>query len=211
MRVKILIGILIILFVGVGVYYILRQKQDSSVLIIDSFEGRIIGGPDATVDYGSGAGATVDVSPVKAPVYHGRQALKIVYDNTEGGYMWIARGYNLTMKNADQWRVAPDKIKWDNYDGLIFYLYGEAGGSEIAFDIIDKGREYWRFMIKDDTAGWKEIFIPFSLFSARTDWQPDSAVRDSAIDFPVNAFQFEPRTGRGTIYIDKVCLKKGGG
>lgn len=207
MRLKI---ILVVFFIVVAIFAILILRQASPILIIDSFEGKIVGGIDATVDYGSGAGATVDVSSAREPVYHGRQSLKIVYDNTEGGYMWIARGYNLTMKNAGQWRVLPSKIKWDKYDALLFYLYGEGSGNEIAVDIIDSGKEYWRHLIKDDVAGWKEVVIPFSDFKARTDWQPDNAERNSVMDFPINVFQFEPKTGKGTIFVDKVCLKKEG-
>lgn len=206
MKVKIIIGVLVVIIAGF-IYYIL-QKQGAPLLVIDSFEGKITGGPDATVDYGSGAGAKVSVFPEKAVVYHGRQSLKIVYDNSEGGYMWIARGYNLTIENAAQWVVRPEKIKWDKYDTLVFYLYGEGNGNDIAVDIIDSGKEYWRYLIKDDTKGWKEVVISFSSFSVRTDWQPDSADRNNKMDFPINVFQFEPKTGMGIVYMDKVCLRR---
>lgn len=209
MKLKILVGVLLVIIAVFLTYYIL-QKQALPMLIIDSFEGKITGGQDATVDYGSGAGAKVSVFPGKSTVYHRRQSLKIVYDNSEGGYMWIARGYNLTIKNAAQWRVRPEKIKWDKYDALVFYLYGEGSGNDIAVDIIDSGKEYWRYLINDDIKGWKEIVIPFSDFSARKDWQPDNADRNNKMDFPINVYQFEPKTGVGTIYVDKICLRKRG-
>lgn len=205
MRLKI---ILILIGIVVATLAIFTLRKASPVLVIDSFEGKIIGGVNATVDYGSGSGAKVDVFPAKEPVYHGRQSLKIVYDNTEGGYMWVARGYNLTMKNAGQWRVRPERIKWDNYDALVFYIYGEGNGNQIAVDIIDNGKEYWRYLIKDDKREWREVVIPFTDFKARTDWQPDSATRNNVLDYPINVFQFEPRTGKGIIYVDKVCLRK---
>ena len=208
MRLKVLLIVLVVLVIAAGGYYFCLYKQKSPVLIIDSFEGKIIGGENATVDYGSGAGATVDVSPAREPVIDGRQSLKIVYDVSGGGYMWIARGYNLAQKNAAQWRVSPEKIEWENYDALIFHLYGEASDNKIAVDLIDNGKEYWRFLITDDTIGWKELIIPFSDFSVRTDWQPDSALRNDKMDFPINVFQFEPKTGKGTLFMDKVCLRK---
>ena len=40
-----------------------------------------------------------------------------------------------------------------------------------------------------------------------SDWQPDDAVKNGVLDFPLKSFQFEPRTpGEGVIYIDKVEL-----
>lgn len=207
MRLRILFVVLAILVAATAGYYLYLQRQ-SPLFIIDSFEGKIMGGEKATVDYGSGAGAMVNVASAKEPVFHGRQSLKITYDVSGGGYMWVARGYNLTQKNAAQWMVLPQKIEWDNYDALVFYLYGEAGGNEIAVDLIDSGKEYWRSLIKDDARGWREVVIPFGSFSARTDWQPDSALRNNRMDFPVNVFQFEPKTGMGTLFVDKVCLRK---
>lgn len=207
MRLRILSIILVILIIATGGYYLYLQRQ-KPVLIIDSFEGKIVGGGKATVDYGSGAGAMVNVSPARKPAFHGRQSLKIVYDVSGGGYMWVARGYNLTQKNAAQWRVLPQKIKWDNYNAFVFYLYGEASGNNIAIDLIDNQKEYWRFLIMDDTEGWKEIVIPFGDFSARTDWQPDGALRNNTMDFPINAFQLEPKTGMGILFVDKVYLRK---
>lgn len=207
MRLRILFIILVILIITTGGYYLYLQRQ-KPVLIIDSFEGKIVGGEKATVDYGSGAGATVNVVPAREPVFHGRQSLKIVYDVSGGGYMWVARGYNLTQKNAAQWKVQPQKIKWDNYDAFVFHLYGEASGNNIAIDLIDSQKEYWRLLITDDTKGWKGVIIPFRDFSARTDWQPDGALRNDIIDFPINAFQFEPKTGTGILFVDRVCLRK---
>lgn len=199
--------IIIIVFVVLCYMY---SRLGSNLFVIDSFEGQIIGGDNATVDYGSGSGATVFVSGVKYPVKHGSQAIKIVYDATSGGYMWIARGYNLSQENAGQWTVRPEKIKWENYDAIAFDLYGEASGNEIAVDLVDNCKEYWRATIKDDTRGWKGVVIPFSDFLPRTDWQPDNAIRNNMIDYPVMVFRFEPLEGSGTIYVDKVCLRKRG-
>lgn len=204
---KKVIIILIVVFLFVGLCY-LYSKLSSNLLVIDSFEGNIIGGEDATVDYGSGAGATVLVSGVKQPVKHGSQSIKIVYDAASGGYMWIARGYNLDQKNAGQWLVHPEKINWNNFDAIVFDLYGEGSGNEIAVDLVDSGREYCRAELKDDTNGWKEFVIPFFDFSERTDWQPDNALQNHMIDYPIMVFQFEPLEGSGTIYIDKVSLRK---
>jgi hypothetical protein len=204
---KAIVGIIAIL-IGVSLVYFFIQAKNTPFLVIDSFEGKIIGGENATVDYGSGSGAKVDIFPAKEPVCDGKQSLKITYDASSGGYIWIARGYNLIIKNAAQWKIAPSKIKWDIYDALTFFIYGESSGNDIAVDIVDNGKEYWRTLIKDDTKGWKEVTIPFADFKTRTDWQPDTATRNNTIDFPVEAFQFAPKSGAGTIFIDKVSLHK---
>jgi len=204
---KTIIGIISIL-IGIVIIYFFVQSEKSPFLLIDSFEGSIVGGENATIDYGSGSGAKVDVFPAKEPVCEGKQSLKITYDVSSGGYIWIARGYNLTIKNAAQWKMPPSKIKWEKYNGLTFFIYGEASGNDIAVDIIDSGKEYWRNIIKDDTKGWKEVYVPFIKFKARADWQPDIAKRNNTIDFPIEAFQIAPKTGTGTIFIDKVCFHK---
>lgn len=208
MKSKIGITVSIIIAILVFVIFLVIKNICSPILIIDSFEGQLIGGPAATVDYGSGSGAKVDIYPSKNPVIHGKQSLKIVYDASQGGYMWIARGYNLTIPTAAQWKTPPSKIKWDNYDAFCFFIYGNATNNEIAIDLIDNGKEYCRYTIKDDTQGWKEIIIPFNEFKTRTDWQPDSATRNNIMDFPINAFQFEPKEATGEVFIDKVYLRK---
>ncbi|MBU2101910.1 MAG: hypothetical protein KKF80_00790, partial [Candidatus Omnitrophica bacterium] len=67
----------------------------------------------------------------------------------------------------------------------------------------------WRFLIDDDFSGWKEIMCPFSSFFARQDWQPDTAIKNDMIDFPVYSYQFEPKTpGKGNYRVDSLKLTK---
>jgi hypothetical protein len=88
-------------------------------------------------------------------------------------------------------------------------MHGENSGVSIAFDIIDSGFEYFRFMVKDNFVGWQQIICPFDQFSARGDWQPNKAEKNARLDFPVSAFQFEPRPiAQGTLYFDYVHLIK---
>ncbi len=64
----------------------------------------------------------------------------------------------------------------------------------------------WRFLLDDDFEGWKEIICPFEQFFVRGDWQPEEAIKNEIIDFPVMAFQLEPRLpGKSAYYFD--CLK----
>ncbi len=177
-------------------------------LLIDDFEIVVSGGPEDTVDYGSGGGSSVEVTTVGDIKYSGEKALKITFDAVSGGYMWIARGTGLDAKNAG-WQVRPEDIKWEDYKVLSFYIYGNDSKIRIAVDIKDKGNEMWRYLIEDNFKGWKQIICPFSDFFARGDWQPQDAEKDAVLTFPLKSFQFEPLAGaKGAIYIDKVELRK---
>lgn len=177
-------------------------------LLIDDFEGVISGGPDGTVDFGAGGGSSVEVTAATDIRHSGNQSMKVVYNAVPGGYMWIARGYGLDAKNA-VWRVFPEDIKWNEYNALSFYVYGGDSKTKVAFDIKDNGNEMWRFLLEDNFEGWKQAICPFNEFFARSDWQPDSADKNATLDFPIKAFQFEPRPeAKGTLYFDEVELIK---
>lgn len=179
--------------------------QDKS-LLLDDFEGAISGGPEGTVDFGAGGGSSVEVSAVTDIKYSGNQSLKIVYDALPGGYMWVARGFDLDAKNAN-WLIKPQDIQWDKYNAITFYMYGSESGTRVAFDIKDNGNEMWRFMVEDNFKGWKKTICPFNEFFARGDWQPNSADKNAALDFPLKSFQFEPRPeAKGALYFDSVEL-----
>lgn len=178
-----------------------------SNLLIDDFENPITGGPDGTLDFGAGGGSTIEASADTGIKNSGKQSLKITYDAIEGGYMWAARGINLDAKNA-QWLVSPESIDWKKFTSITFYMYGSNSGANIALDIKDSGGEIWRFMLKDSFAGWKKITCLFKDFVLRDDWQPDSATKNSILDFPIKSFQFEPRpVSKGTLYFDTVSLE----
>lgn len=177
-------------------------------LIIDDFETPIIGGLDGTIDFGSGNGSSVEVSSEPEIKYSNDSSLKVVYDAVAGGYMWIARGFDLDAQNAG-WLVDPQDIIWDDYSGLAFYMYGSDSRNRIAVDVKDSGNEVWRFIINDDFSGWKEVVCLFDQFVVRDDWQPESSDKNSVIDFPLKSYQFEPLPeSSGTLYFDRVELIK---
>ncbi|MDD5194757.1 MAG: carbohydrate binding domain-containing protein [Candidatus Omnitrophica bacterium] len=177
-----------------------------SELLIDSFEGEL---NKQTVDHGAAAGSSVTVSADTSSLVCGAQSLKIDYELKEGGYMWIARGYNLDVKGAAAWLVEPGSIDWKKYNAISVQVFGSNTGGIIAFDVKDAGGEIWRYLIDDDFSGWKEIVCPFSSFFARMDWQPDTAKKNEILDTPLKSFQFEPKTaGKGSLRIDCVKLTK---
>lgn len=173
-------------------------------LLLDDFEGTL---SHQTVDFGSGNGSQVNVQGSSETVYSGTQSLRVDYTVVSGGYLWVARGYQLDAPQAAQWSKKPQDINWKHCKGIAFYLYGEAKGAQIAFDIKDANREMFRTMITDDTKGWRRVVCPFSGFVSRSDWQPGNAVVDRVLNFPVMSFQFEAKTpGKGVFYVDKVEL-----
>jgi len=181
--------------------------EDDS-LLIDDFEGTISGGPEGTVDFGAGNGSAVEVVAATDIKQSGSQSIKVTYDAVSGGYIWVARGFGLDAKNT-QWLVKPEEIKWDDFQGLSFYMYGSDSKTQVAFDVKDNGNEIWRFLVEDNFKGWKQILCPFKEFFARDDWQPDNAAKNATLDFPIKSFQFEPRPeAKGTLYFDTVELVK---
>jgi hypothetical protein len=184
------------------------QQEDKKVLILDDFEGDIVMSPTGTIDAGSGNGSSVEVSADKENKKSGEQSLKIVYDAAAGGYIWVARGYNLDVKGAAKWTAAPDKILWQNYGAISFYMFGSASKMRMAFDVKDAAGEMFRFMVTDDFKGWKQVVCPLDQFFPRGDWQPPTATVNGTLDFPIRSFQFEPiAVSKGMVAIDEVALE----
>ena len=194
------------LFLGLIFCAFISCSAQEKSLLIDVFEISISGGPDGTIDFGSGGGSALEVTGATDIKYTGQQSIKIVYDAVPDGYMWIARGFDLDAKNA-AWLIRPEDIDWSKLNAISFYVYGSDSKANIAFDIKDNGYEIWRFMVEDNFVGWKKIVCPFNEFFVRTDWQPNNADKNATLDFPLKSFQFEPRPeAKGTLYFDSVEL-----
>lgn len=175
-------------------------------VLLDSFEGEI---NKTTVDYGAAKGSFVEVLADTSQKVCGEQSLKIIYDLGTSGYMWIARGYGLDVPGAGCWLRKPADINWKAYNAISLRMYGMGTGAVVAFDIKDSGGEMWRFLLDDDTTGWKEVICPLNQFFPRGDWQPDTAQKNAQLDFPIMSFQFEPRlAGKGVYLFDCVKLMR---
>jgi hypothetical protein len=187
----------------------LRKKT----LLIDSFEGKI--GAD-TLDFGSSANSSVKVSSSTKVSQCGSHSLQMTYHLKPSGYVYCARGYNLHhIKDSSTWAtgragwlVHPDQIAWENFNAFSVFVRGDHNG-KVAIDLRDSNAEVWRHVIMVDYKGWRRFIIPFNDFSVRKDWQPDKAIRNRIMDFPIKSFQFEPKDpGQGTLYFDCVKLLK---
>jgi hypothetical protein len=201
----ILFGLLVSVFCFAG---FALGEEAKKVLVLDDFEFEITSGPQGTIDVGAGNGSSVAVSADEEIKKTGAQSLKIDYDAVSGGYIRVARGYNLDVKGAAVWLHAPQDIKWSSYAAISFYLDGQGSGAKIAFDVKDAGGEMYRFMVIDDTKGWKQVICPFDQFLPRGDRQPPTGNAPEIMDFPLMSFQFEPiAIAKGTVRIDDVVLE----
>ncbi|MFR9800417.1 glycoside hydrolase family 3 protein [Streptomyces sp. MS06] len=66
---------------------------------------------------------------------------------------------------------------WSAHRGVRFWWDGQDDGEKIAFEIKDGGTdgeasELWTTSFTDDFAGWKQVELPFTDFTYRTDYQP---------------------------------------
>lgn len=201
MKTAVLVFVLALSFMGLGF-------AADELLLIDGYEVTISGGPEGTVDFGAGNGSVVDVSGVTDIVHGGKQSLKVTYDAVSGGYIWVARGYDLDAKNAG-WLVKGGDISWNKYNTIAFYMYGSDSKTKIAFDIKDNGGEILRYIFEDNFKGWQQVVCLFKDFVARDDWQPQNAEKNGQLDFPVKSYQFEPLPpAKGTLYFDDAELLK---
>lgn len=181
------------------------SEKYSKVLMIDSYDGPI---NSRTVDSGAPSGSRIEVSGYVGAKKCGSKSLRIKYLLGEGGYMYAARGFNLDAPGAAWTGPQPDQIAWSDYTGFSLQVFGSKRGP-IAFDVKDNGGELHRFFIDDNFNGWKEIYVPYSSFTSRTDWQPQTATANKKLDFPIWSYQFEPKQpGEGQVYFDCVAIVK---
>jgi beta-glucosidase len=66
---------------------------------------------------------------------------------------------------------------WSAHRGIRFWWDGQNNGKKITFEIKDGGAhgeasELWTASFTDDFTGWKQIELPFTGFTYRTDYQP---------------------------------------
>lgn len=183
-------------------------QEDRKSFVLDDFESEIVTGEAATVDVNKTDGVSAEVFADKENKHEGQQSLKFIFDTGVGGRVWIGRGYNLDAKGAARWLVEPGAIDWSSYAAISFYFHGTGSGGSIAFDVIDAGNEIFRFLFKDDQAGWRQIVCPFDQFLLENDQQRSAPDLNGVLDVPLRSFRFEPiAISRGEFNIDEVALE----
>lgn len=126
----------------------------------------------------------------------------LVLDDSEGP---IVAG---DVKNASRWKVKPEEVVWENYGALSFRLFGFGHGATIAFDVKDSSGELFRFVVTDDTEGWRQVVCPFDQFVLCVEPQASLVAGNGNLDFPILSFQFKPLSDtRGGFKVDDVTLE----
>ncbi|MFE9095428.1 glycoside hydrolase family 3 N-terminal domain-containing protein [Streptomyces sp. NPDC007264] len=99
-------------------------------------------------------------------------------DAPEGAKV-LTGGYDISGYGGFTHDFAADRPAhdWSAHKGIRFWWDGQDDGRKIAFEIKDGGAkgeasELWTTSFTDDFTGWKQIEIPFTDFTYRTDYQP---------------------------------------
>ncbi|MGW4299796.1 glycoside hydrolase family 3 protein [Streptomyces sp. NPDC004376] len=99
-------------------------------------------------------------------------------DAPEGAKV-LSGGYDISGYGGftHDYAAAGPAHDWSAHRGIRFWWDGQDNGKKIAFEIKDGGAngeasELWTTSFTDDFTGWKQIELPFSAFTYRTDYQP---------------------------------------
>ncbi|WP_433431419.1 glycoside hydrolase family 3 N-terminal domain-containing protein [Nonomuraea sp. CA-141351] len=101
---------------------------------------------------------------------------------------------------------------WSPYEGFSFWVNGAGSGQKIFFEIKDGGTgagaaELFESSFTDDAAGWRQVKVPFSSFTRRTDYQPGGAPTDGELDLVAMwGYSMRLPTAQGTLEWDQVEL-----
>ncbi|GEM_PF-2121096 len=115
---------------------------------------------------------------VADPVKGGAAALKVTNKTVD----WA--GIALEFKPGDP------RADWSKHTWLKFWVYGSGSGREFDVDLEDAGKEQFRSVQKDDTAGWKQVTIDLTKIRKRGDWQDAAAKQNGKFDMPLVSVQF---------------------
>ncbi|MFD5595144.1 glycoside hydrolase family 3 N-terminal domain-containing protein [Streptomyces griseorubiginosus] len=99
-------------------------------------------------------------------------------DAPEGGKV-LAGTYDISGYGGftHDFAFAEPAHDWSARKGVRFWWEGQNNGKKVAFELKDGGAngeasELWTTSFTDDFTGWKQIELPFTDFTYRTDYQP---------------------------------------
>ncbi|MEU8249994.1 glycoside hydrolase family 3 N-terminal domain-containing protein [Nonomuraea sp. NPDC048916] len=99
---------------------------------------------------------------------------------------------------------------WSPYEGFSFWVSGAGTGQRIFFEVKDGGggpdnAELFEASFTDDTAGWRQVKVPFTDFVRRADYQPGGAPSDGELDLlAMWGYSMRLPTASGTLLWDDV-------
>ncbi|MFJ8632899.1 glycoside hydrolase family 3 protein [Streptomyces sp. NPDC093568] len=100
-------------------------------------------------------------------------------DDAPEGEKVLTGGYDISGYGGftHDFAFAEPAHDWSAHKGVRFWWDGRDNGKKIAFELKDGGAngeasELWTTSFTDDFSGWKQIELPFTDFTYRTDYQP---------------------------------------
>lgn len=94
---------------------------------------------------------------------------------------------------------------WSNYKNLSFYIKSaDDKKANLVVRLSDVNDERFGSPTIKVTPEWQQVVIPFDKFKARSDWQPNTAKRDTFLDFPIREIEFAPQSPKGNVIIDMI-------
>lgn len=156
---------------------------------INDFEGK------ADTNSWKGGSSSIAVA-VAADAFHGgAKSLKV--DAVQKDYC----GFALVL--------GAGQTDWTGYTALTFWTLGTGSGASYNVYLEeDKEEQFLLGTVKDDSAGWKAVTLPFSAATSRTDYQAATATVDKVLQYKMKTLQFAPNAGTMTFYLDDIALIK---
>lgn len=156
--------------------------------------------PPGVTGWGNDAASTptLTVTPAddRPGAAAGNRALSTVYTVSQ----WGGWSHDLT--------TAQD---WSPYEGFSFWVKGAGTGQRVFFEVKDGGggagsAELFESSFTDDTAGWRQVSVPFADFTRRADYQPGGSPTDGELDL-ITMWGYSmrlPAASSGTLLWDDV-------
>lgn len=146
-----------------------RAADEPAPTTVDRFEGEVPFAKQPAEGIFTWGGDTDDPPALRladrADAPEGAKVLSGTYDIS--GYGGFTHDYAATAPARD----------WSAHRGLRFWWDGRGNGRKITVEIKDGGAngeasELWTTSFTDDFTGWKQVELPFTGFTYRTDYQP---------------------------------------
>lgn len=177
-----------------------RAAVAADPLTITDFESDSV--PSGVYAWGNDAASTPTLTTEPGPGRPGAPAANRVLKSVYTVSQWGGWSHDLAATQD-----------WSPYEGFSFWVNGAASGQKIFFEIKDGGggagaAELFESSFTDDTAGWRQVKVPFGSFTRRADYQPGGAPSDGELDL-VAMWGYSmrlPASSRGTLEWDQVEL-----
>ena len=204
--------ILLVLLIGSGAGPAKAEAVDGFLVIAD-FEAGVPAGfvPFADSWDGSGSSTTLamDTANVDLPTVPGsagNAVISVAYDIAASGSWGGGPGYGGVTQD---FAAAQD---WSDFESFTFWFYGSNSGAAMRVELKSDGASAansnrYEYTFVDDIVGWRFFNLPWSAFTARTDYNPGPNPAAPLNQGSVWGYSILlPGGATGTFYLDQVAL-----